>query len=603
MSPAKSAQEPVAVAAAQFAPAHGDVPANLRTIGDMLAQAVAHDARLVVFPELATTGYAWTSPAAIDAHAEPVPGPTTDWLTGKCVEGGCYAVLGMAERDGRRLYNTAVLVGPDGLIGRYRKTKLWSWDTLWATGGDCPSPVWETAIGRIGALICADTSYPEGTAWLARAGADLIALPTCWSKEPTPSPLWRTRAHDSGIPFAVANVSGTEWGVTFAGGSCVVGETGELLDFVPGTAVPGTPPYDQAYGSAPEHDGLAVAVVDVAAGRRLRRERAARRLSPASPAFEALDRNVQRFPAAEIPGRARPPAAPETDGAPLEVMVVQGPADGDADKALDELLRQLSPAVSPAVPSAMSPALAVLPTLTVPDLARDPGLLPRFAACCGDRSPADVLVSVLDEATGDTLVLLAAGGAVVTSFRVNPAGERTGDGAEFRPLARPWGSAGLLTAAELLRPEPARCLAVNGADLIAASGRLPDPPVEASRDDAPSFNLWRVRAGENNCYIAVANAVLPDGRGGRSVLYCPDYYDHGAYRVTLPSDGEHVGALRMILDPATPVGRMVTDKPLLGQRRPELYVDADADDAVQSAPPLAVERYGSEPPGYPVTPG
>jgi hypothetical protein len=48
---------------------------------------------------------------------------------------------------------------------------------------------------------------------------------------------------------------------------------------------------------------------------------------------------------------------------------------------------------------------------------------------------------------------------------------------------------------------------------------------------------------------------------------------------------------------------MVTDKPLLGQRRPELYVDADADDAVQSAPPLAVERYGSEPPGYPVTPG
>ena len=554
----------VTVAAAQFAPVHGDVRANLDVIGSLLELGSARGADLVVFPELATTGYAWASADKVAPFAEPVPGPVTDWLTARCREYGCHVVLGLAERGGplavpgsraadttpsaarRPLYNTAVLVGPDGLIGRYRKTKLWSWDTLWATAGDQPPPVWPTPVGNVGMLICADMDYPEGTSWLARSGADIVAAPTCWSEEPAPSPVWRARAHDGGVPFAVANVSGTEWGTTFAAGSCVIGETGGLLDHV---------------GDG-DGEGLAVAAVDLAAGRRRRRERATRAPDAMSAAYEALDRNAQLFPSVQVP---RPGGRSRSAG----IVVVQGPAGGDAEADLASLTTLLA---------GERPTLVVLPTLIAPDLAADPGLLARLALACHRYPPAEFVLSVLDERTGHTSVLLAADGAIVTSFQVSPGGVRTGEGAPLRPVVRPWGSVGLLAAAELLRPEPGRCLAINGSDLIAATGRLPDPPAEAAsggtaavRGTVPPFNLWRVRAGENNCYLAVANATFPGGRGGRSALQGPDYYDHRAARVTLNSTDERAVALRITLDPATSAGRLAVDKPLLAQRRPDLY--------------------------------
>lgn len=538
------------VAAAQFAPVHGDVAANLALIGALLEQAAASGAELVVFPELATTGYAWSSAEEVAPLAEPVPGPVTGWLTERCREYGCHVVVGLVERAGRPLHNTAVLVGPGGLAGRYRKTKLWSWDTAWATAGDRPPAVWQTPIGRVGTLICADLDYPEGTAWLSRAGADLVAVPTCWSDEPAPSPVWRARAHDSALPFAVANVSGTEWGVTFAAGSCVIGEDGRLLDRVA------------------DSQGLAVAAVDLSAGRRHRAERAAGRQDADSAAFEALDRNPQLFPSSQRPGiGARPRPA-----GPVYAAVVQGDAGDSTSGAAEASLTWLAHRLAAPSAARERPALAVLPTARALDLAADPGLMSRLARVCGRYAPTEFVLSVLDERSRRTTVLLVCGGAVVTSVTVSPDGVRTGDGAPLRPVRRGWGAVGLLTAAELLRPEPARCLAVNGSDLIAVSGRLADPPVEAAAvPGVPPFDLWRVRAGENNCYLAVANATLPDGSGGRSALHGPDYYDQHAARVTLTAAEERAASLALSLDPGTPPGRLVADKPLLAQRRPDLY--------------------------------
>jgi predicted amidohydrolase len=517
---------------------------------------VARGADLVVFPELATTGYAWDCTEAIAPYAETVPGPTTSWLAERCREFGCHVVLGLAERGGtpaglaarRQLFNTAVLVGPGGLVGRYRKTKLWSWDTLWATAGARPPAAWPTPIGRIGALICADLDYPEGPSWLAGAGADLVAVPTCWSDEPTPSPVWRARARDNGLAFAVANVSGTEWGVTFSAGSCIIDEAGCVLDWVHASEV------------------LAIATIDLAAGRVRRRRRLAELAQAASDAYEALDRNAQLFPAADSP-QARP-----RPSLPVDVAVVQGAAGGDAGQDLVSLggrLANLGPAGAP-------PVLAVFPTLVTPDLAGDGDLLSRLALACRDYSPTEIVLSVLDLRTGVTSVALAAAGTIVTSYQVDRDGLRSGDGAPLRPLIRAWGAVGLLAAAELLRPEPARCLAINGSDLIAATGRLLHPPVEAASRRAaavPPLDLWRVRAGENNCYLAVANATLPGG-GGMSAIHGPAYYDHAAAQVVLTASGAGEASLALTLDPATPSGRLVADKPLLAQRRPELYASS-----------------------------
>ena len=537
------------VAAAQFAPVHGDVAANLALIQGLLERAAGRGAGLVVFPELATTGYAWASAAEVGPLAEQVPGPLTRWLAERCRQYGCHAVVGLVERAGRPLYNTAVLVGPQGLVGRYRKTRLWSWDTLWATAGEQPPGVWPTPAGRVGILICADLDDPEGTTWLTRAGADLVAVPTCWSGEPAPSPVWRARAHDGAVPFAVANVSGTELGVTFAGGSCVIGLDGGLLDRV-------TDPQGVAVA--------AVAAIGAAAGDR-RPQRAAGVLSAQSAAFEALDRNPQVFaPSSGLPGmsaRTRPPA-------PVTVAVVQGSADGGAETSLAALADLLAAAGG----QRDRPALAVLPALVTPDLAGDPGLLARLAWACRSGRPTEFVLSVLDGRSGHTTVLLAADGAVVTSVTVSPAGLRAGDAAPLRPVPRAWGTVGLLTAAELLRPEPARCLAINGCDLLAASGRLAGPPAETvSASGEPPFDLWRVRAGENNCYLAVANATLPDGNGGRSGLYGPDYYDQQAARVTLGRTEQRAALLGLTFDLAATAGQLVAGKPLLAQRRPGLY--------------------------------
>jgi predicted amidohydrolase len=556
------------VAAAQFAPAHGDVLANRARIGRLLRQAADRGADLVVFPELAITGYFWPAAEAILPYAETVPGPTTSWLARQCQELGCHIVCGLAERGDapagprrrrrrtpgamseaavvrRQLFNTAVLVGPGGLVGRYRKTKLWSWDTLWATAGTQPPVAWPTPLGRIGALICADLDYPEGTSWLAAADADLVAVPTCWSDEPTPSPTWRTRARDNRLPFVVANVSGTEQAVTFSAGSCVIGEDGRVLDF------------------SHEREALAIATVDLAASRRRRRQRMTELAWAASGACEALDRNAQLYPSAPVPG-ARPRAAPS-----VRVAIVQGPADADAGQDLDSLGRGLASAE----PTKAPPTLAVFPTLVTPDLAGDSELLPRLARACAEYGPAEAVLSVLDQRTGLTTVALAAAGTIVTSYQVDRDGRRSGDGAPLRPVVRPWGAVGLLAAAELLRPEPTRCLAINGSHLIAASGRLGRPPAEATPSHPPGIpplDLWRVRAGENNCYLAVANATLPGG-GGMSAIHGPDHYDHAATRVVLTASGPGSASLALTLDPATPSGRLAAEKPLLAQRRPELY--------------------------------
>src|SRR5262249_17381338 len=115
----------VRVAAVQMEPRLGDVPANRASIVSKLREAATGGARLVVFPECALSGYGFASRAGALVHAEPIPGPSTTQVSEACSElGATFAVFGMLERDGDRLFNTCVLVGPKGVIGSYRKIHL-----------------------------------------------------------------------------------------------------------------------------------------------------------------------------------------------------------------------------------------------------------------------------------------------------------------------------------------------------------------------------------------------------------------------------------------------------------------------------------------------
>ena len=91
-----------------------------------------------------------------------------------------YIVAGIAERAGGALYNSAVVLGPSGYIGTFRKVHLWAAENLFFEPGDLGFPVFKTPIGRIGVAICYDGWFPETFRLQALQGADIVCVPTNW---------------------------------------------------------------------------------------------------------------------------------------------------------------------------------------------------------------------------------------------------------------------------------------------------------------------------------------------------------------------------------------------------------------------------------------
>jgi predicted amidohydrolase len=90
-------------------------------------------------------------------------------------------VIGLLERDGDRCYNTVVLLGPEGLIGKHRKAHLPGVGVdRFLCAGDLPFAVYDTEVGKIGMAICWESCFPEHIRSLALQGAEIIALPTNW---------------------------------------------------------------------------------------------------------------------------------------------------------------------------------------------------------------------------------------------------------------------------------------------------------------------------------------------------------------------------------------------------------------------------------------
>jgi 5-aminopentanamidase len=223
----------VKVAVAQMDPKLGQNTANLARILALFRKATAEGARLVVFPECAVSGYGFATLEAGYAAAETIPGPATDALGVVCRETGAYAVVGLLERDGAdSVYNSAALLGPEGVVGVYRKAHLPLLGVdRFTTPGDSGFRVWETAVGRVGIAICYDLRFPEATRTLALEGADIIALPTNWPDGSQNAPLFvtRTRALENRVFLLACNRCGEESGFWFFGHSQITDPGGNVL--------------------------------------------------------------------------------------------------------------------------------------------------------------------------------------------------------------------------------------------------------------------------------------------------------------------------------------------------------------------------------------
>jgi predicted amidohydrolase len=228
-------EEKIKVALAQISCKRADKEENIKKMEKTVTKAKKQAADIVIFPELSLTGYVVRD--QIYELAEVIPGPSTRIMESIAKKTGTYVVFGMpelSERAQATIYNAAVLVGPEGFIGKYRKMHLPTHSVFeekrYFRPGYQPA-VLDTKLGKIGLIICYDVFFPEISRLTRLQGAQLIV---CISASPAIrraffETLTVARAIENTAFLAYVNLVGIEDGLQFWGGSRLIGPNGKIL--------------------------------------------------------------------------------------------------------------------------------------------------------------------------------------------------------------------------------------------------------------------------------------------------------------------------------------------------------------------------------------
>jgi predicted amidohydrolase len=538
------------VAAIQYESALGAKEQNIGDLLRLVEEAAQHEARLIVLPEMATTGYCWESRAEIAPHVEPIPGPTTDRFQQLAARYDCYIAVSLPEvdPDTNIYYSSVALVGPEGIVGTYRKIHSYIAEPRWARDGDAGMPVWETPLGRLTALVCMDAEYFEAARIPALHGADVILFPTNWLDDKSPSSYWMARAFENHVYFIAANRYGRERGVQFSGGSCVLNPDGTIQSFLDSGdgIIYGEVDLERCRDKSWGHVGEPFMAPSV--GNCLTDRRPAEYVTLVSNSYlwEPL-RYHGLYQLGELPpGQLSCVAIVQTNLD--EVRTLPEMEQVQAWRSMIEgLINDHTPA---------RPDVLVLPELIVPgpvpyqqvsDQLSDAVVISHFRSGAiqipGPETNALVelarefqLSLVLGVAERDEAVLTKGEPTYYnTVLLIDPEGVYgTYRKLHLTALDRLWaspgnlglptfdtptGRIGLATGYDVLFPETLRVLAGKGADLVCAPALLnfPDPiglgssaipfgrPVAPDEYDPAHFLIWRVRAAEHHVYLALAN--------------------------------------------------------------------------------------------------
>lgn len=220
------------VAAIQYEPKLLDVRRNLATALQLTFEAAGKGARLVVLPELAIGGAVLNSPREAITVAQERDGYQTQAFSGIARDFNCHIVFGYTELFEGQLYNSAAIVGPNGIAGNAQKHNLYGSDNLWAQPSEQTPPVVITPAGRLGVLICRDVSNKfresyvfnqPGQKFYRKSSVDTIALLTNWgSAYGYPDSAWVELVEETRANVVVSNRTGKERDMKYKGGSCVI---------------------------------------------------------------------------------------------------------------------------------------------------------------------------------------------------------------------------------------------------------------------------------------------------------------------------------------------------------------------------------------------
>lgn len=217
----------------QMQPVSGDAAANLAKIAVAAEAASDMGAELLVTPELGLSGYGLT-PERFAEIAEGRDGEIIGALCDIAAEFELALCSGFPERDGSAVYNSAVLVRPDGSCEFYRKGHLYGDGerASFTPGADVPH-VFDLFGIRVGMLICYDVEFPEYVRTLALAGAELVLVPTALPRgqisRRVADMVVPTRAFENGVFLVYADLCGEEGSFAYGGRSAIIGPDGDEL--------------------------------------------------------------------------------------------------------------------------------------------------------------------------------------------------------------------------------------------------------------------------------------------------------------------------------------------------------------------------------------
>jgi predicted amidohydrolase len=584
------------VAAVEFNPVFKLREGNFPAMEAAVRRAAARGAKLVLFPEMSTTGYLYGSRVEIAPFVDTIPGKTTGFFAALARDLGVDIVVGMPEVDaGTGLYyNAAFLVGPQGLVGKYRKNNLFLLESAWAAQGNLGSPVFDTPLGKIAIMICCDDYFYQSARLASLKGANILAFIASSGRMLNPDPSSagvhisisdvQQQAVMNGLYVVATNRTDIEKnatlgiGVHYLGGASVWGPDGSNLAQAPVSTEKGA-------DRQPTEPTILYADIDTARYDNHAKALLARRRPE-------LYRDV-------ILNMSPRPMLASTRSHRISALVVQyepNPADLRANEAkIDAFL---------AANATMLTNLIVLPEDSLTGLptsaeqarmfSRAKAEADRYFAARAARYGSYLVYSVTEEADGKLFTLatlLDPQGKVVGHYRkthpnMAEAAWLTG-GETLSVFDTGIGRIGILFGGEAEYPEAADVLSVNRADVIvipaAWHGQFGladalDKAFLAVPYPANTNVFWYSTAKTAQSYVVVANFVGGDRHyKGSSGLYSLDP-TNGYYPPRLASDRTEE-ALTLDFRTIAPATWWTSQQYIIDGRRPSLYIPLVLDPA------------------------
>tara|TARA_B100000282_G_C31727279_1_gene489107 strand:+ start:407 stop:2149 length:1743 start_codon:yes stop_codon:yes gene_type:complete len=563
------------VAAIQYEPTQFDKEKNINNLVKLCEEAAKGGAKLIVTPEMGTSGYCFLNRSEIKNLVEKIPGPTTKQFEKIANKHSCFIVIGLPEvdEDTKLYYNSAVLIGPNGIIGKHRKSHSYIAEPKWSAPGQ-EHLVFETDIGKIGILICMDIHFIETARLIALQDADIIIHISNWLGERTPAPYWISRAFENSCYLIESNRWGLERTVQFSGGSCVINPDGTIASVID------------------KGDGIAYANIDISWARekKVLNEKIFNDRRPEMylnlPTDPYLWNPLDFFNLYGL--------NPLPKGKKSLVSIVQMSSNKDSKKNLENIFKYLDKAKSEKSELVVFPELILTGHLNKNKSAiekDDPKILEL--AKYANKNQMYIYFGFAEKKDNEyfnSSMLLGPEGILGIYRKVHLNKEDrawASEGNEWKFVDTKIGRIGMLIGYDSVFPESARCLGLYGCDIVLCSSAQKgvfthghkgskirqNYPIPMNAD-LNHWNHFRIRGGENNIYFLFSN--ISDRKNnylGKSGIFGPDPFKFPREESLIHQNEDltHLEIDTSNLDTNYPTN-VVRDKFMMSMRQPQHYI-------------------------------